>query len=57
MLAISLSGKCREFRDSSRLGKGIFPEKSSLGTSTPNFLENSGLAKGFIQPTEVCEII
>ncbi len=24
-------------QDSSRLGKGIFPENSSLGTSTPNF--------------------
>jgi hypothetical protein len=32
-------------RDSSRLGKGIFPEDSNLGTSTPNFLKYSGLGK------------
>jgi hypothetical protein len=32
-------------RDSYRLGKVIFPENSSLGTSTPNFLKYSGLGK------------
>ncbi len=37
--------KCYEFRDSSRLGKRIVPENSSLGTSTPNFFEYSGLGK------------
>jgi hypothetical protein len=45
MLAIFLSWKCDEFRDSSRLGKGIFPENYGLGTSTPKFFEYSGLGK------------
>jgi len=56
-MAIFLAWKCKEFRDTSRPGKGIFPENSSLGTSKPNFffnsrlgrlnfLENSGLGTG-----------
>ncbi len=45
MPASFLAWKCKEFRDTSRLGKGIFPENSGLGTSTPNFFSNSGLGK------------
>jgi hypothetical protein len=43
--AFFLACKCQEFRSTSRLGKGIFPENSGLGTSTTNFFEYSGLGK------------
>ena len=34
VLAVFLACKCQEFRSTSRLGKGIFPENSGLGTRT-----------------------